>query len=197
MKKHIILIFLITVLVPIQAYAEWKEFDSSAGDEFKFKFGNVLVTIKPGNHSLSQFKEDNLTMVIHDEHTQPINYDFVSSYASGKVYVISGFLFLEYGVGRGTSVRTEYIKAFSFSFEKSDFVEHCSIQKSYYFENPEPNTITPYKAEYEVKIIDEKQDLRLVFKTKDTGFELPYRKEIILSKIVHKPIQRAKPAATK
>lgn len=167
--------------------SQWKSFDASAGDEFTFSFAKYTSTIQPGAHLTSPFREDNLTMTIKKNSDTVIRQDFVSSYGSGSILLKSGYLFLEYGIGRGSGVRVEHIKAYTllseYQFIKS-LVEVFDIQKSYRFPNPKP-VASAYKVQYEVRVVEEKENLRVIFRGAEKGFGIPQRKEIILKKMVN------------
>lgn len=193
LKETIITFLCLTLLASISYGAErtksseWKSFDASTGDTFNFSFGKYIVTIQPGAHLTSPFREDNLTMTIKKNNDTIIRQDFVSSYGRGSVLLKSDYLFMEYGVGRGTGVREEHIKAYTLLAEYEfikNLIELFDIQKSYMFPDSKP-VAYPYKVKYEVRVIEEKKNLRVIFSGAEKGFGIPQRKEIILNKMVN------------
>jgi hypothetical protein len=166
---------------------EWKAFDASAGGEFDFSFGKYNISIKPGEHATSPFREDNLTMIIKKGNDTIIKHDFVSSYGRGKILIKSGYIFLEYGVGRGTGVREEHIKAFTllaqYEYIKEP-VEVFDVQKSYRFPNPKPVAYPAY-VEYKVRFVEDKDNLKVILYGGEKEFGIPEKKEILLEKLVN------------
>jgi len=165
--------------------SEWKSFDSSAGDEFTFSFGQYIVTIKPRDINLpAPDREDNLTMIIKKGKETIVKHDFISSYGSGKILIKSGYIFLEYGIGRGTGVREEHIKAYTlmakYEFIKEP-VEVFEVQKSYMFP-PLKRMAGLYPVEYKVRLVEDKDNLKVFFYGAEQGFGIPESKVIILKK---------------
>ena len=194
-SKHIIIVFLAFVLVAsIPASAQntsnqkWKAFDCSAGDVFNFSFGQYVVTIRPSDINLpAPDREDKLTMIIRKGNGTIVKKDFISSYGSGKIIIKSGYIFLEYGIGRGTGVREEYIKAYTLLAEYEyikEPVEVFEIQKLYRLPPHEP-IASLYPIEYKVRFIEQKDNLKVVFYGAEKGYGLPESKEIILKKLVN------------
>jgi hypothetical protein len=164
--------------------SQWKSFDGTAAAESTFSFPQLVITIKPYSHSASPFKEDNLTMVIKKQDGTVIEHEFVSSYGSCSIFVKSGYLFLEYGIGRGPGVREEHIKAYTLGAQYEyikELVEVFDVQKSYRFPNPEPVAYPAY-VEYKVRVVEDKDDLKVILYDAQKGFGVPERKEIILKK---------------
>lgn len=172
---------------PSVSSSGWQSFDCSAGKEYTFSFDKYVVTIKPRDINLpAPDREDKLTLVIKNEGKNLIRQDFVSSYGRGMITIKSGYIFLEYGLGRGTSVREEYIKAYSlladYEFIK-ELVEVFEIQKSHLLPPHKPSA-SPDKVSYKVKIDEDTDKLNVIFYGAEKGYGLPERKEIILNRLI-------------
>ena len=168
--------------------SKWKSFDCSAGEEFNLPFDQYIVTIKPRGINLpAPEREDNLTMIVSKGKETIVKHDFISSYGSGKILITSGYLFLEYGIGRGTGVREEHIKAYTlladYEYLKEP-VEVFDIQESYRLPPHRPMA-GPYYVAYKVRFIEDKENLKVVFYGAEKSYGIPERKEIIFKKMVN------------
>ena len=162
---------------------KWKSFECSAGDGFHLSFGQYVVTVKPQDINLpAPDREDKLTMIIKKGNDTILKHDFISSYGSGRILIKSGYIFLEYGIGRGTGVREEHIKCYTlladYEYIKEP-VEIFEVQKSYRLPPHKP-IVGFYYVEYKVSLIEDKQNLKVVFYGAEKGYGIPERKEIIL-----------------
>jgi hypothetical protein len=193
--KVIIIVCLGLVLFSATSYSvqptedtKWKSFDCSAGDEFNLSFGQYIATIKSRDiHLPAPDREDKLTMIIRKGNETILKHDFISSYGRGQILIKSGYIFLEYGIGRGTGVREEHVKAYSLLAEYEyieEPVEIFEVQKSYRLPPHKP-IASPYYVEYKVRFIEDKENLKVVFYGAEKGYGIPERKEIILKKMVN------------
>ena len=137
--------------------SQWKSFDCSAGDEFNLSFDQYVATIKPRNINLpAPDREDKLTMIIRKGNEAILKHDFISSY--GRILIKSGYIFLEYGIGRGTGVRREFIKAYTLLADYEyikESVEVFEVQKSYMLPPQQP-IAGPYEVKYDVRLVEDK-----------------------------------------
>jgi hypothetical protein len=184
---------LVAFLIVYPAYGEqasnkdgWGQFDASAGDESTFSFGPYGVTIKPRDINLpAPDREDKLTMIVKRNGHIIATHDFISSYGSGMILIKSGYIFLEYGLGRGTSVREEHIKAYTLlpqDDQTKEIVEVFDIQKSYRLPNPKP-VASPAYVQYKVRFVEAKDFIKMIFYNPDKGFGLPESKEARLNRL--------------
>ena len=188
---------MLAVLTPVSYGAkhrerlQWKSFDASCGCDFEFSFPELTVSIRQQTPSSStSFREDNLCMIVRRRDGRVMKQDFISSYGEGRLLLKGGYLFLEYGIGRGTGVREEHIKAYApFADDATvdPLVEVFDFQKSYRVFSP--SYAGTNLIEYKVKVIEDKESVRVILHGVKKGFGLPERKEILLKKLVNQGFQ--------
>jgi hypothetical protein len=126
-------------------------------------------------------------MIVRKGNETILKHDFISSYGSGEILIKCGYIFLEYGVGRGTGVRREYIKAYTlladYEYIKEP-VEIFTVQKSYRLPPHQP-IADDYYVTYNVEFIEDKYNLKIVFYGAEKSYGIPDRKEVVLKKMVN------------
>jgi hypothetical protein len=134
---------------PILAFAgvQWHKFGSSGCDANNFTIGGVLVTVQTRQVQEAAFRDDYLVMTVRVPGQKPSEYWFESAYGFGEVAIHRDLLLLKYGVGRGTFVRVDHVRA----LRLHDLDELVDVQSSYYVLT-DPHNAAPDLFHYRLKI---------------------------------------------
>lgn len=143
MKTSVILTLLL--LCPFLALADvnWHPYE----EHTKIKIGRVEITIETRESSETGFQGDDLILTVRGPGQPESHYWFTSSYGFGSVAIQGKILLLKYGVGRGTAVRVDHVKALRLD---RGLIELADVQTSYRFE-PAPKDLDSKIVEYGLK----------------------------------------------
>lgn len=122
---------LLLLLWPALAFADvqWQKFFvGGEGDRQSLKMGHLALTFRTREVRNADFKEDHLVMTVQIADQKPDEYWFESSYGQGEVAIDGDLLLLKYGIGRGTFVRVEHVRA----LRLRNLEELVDVQSSYY-----------------------------------------------------------------
>jgi hypothetical protein len=131
------------------ADVQWHKFAiGGEGDKQSLTIGQVSLTIQTRDVRNADFKENYLVMTVHVPGQQTSEYWFTSSYGYGEVAVHGNLLLLKYGVGRGTFVRVDHVRALRLHDGLEELVD---VQSSYYVLT-DPKNDHPALVEYRLRI---------------------------------------------
>lgn len=131
------------------AEVPWHKFSvGGEGDRQSLKIGNVSLTIRTRDVRNPDFKEDYLVIAVSVSGKNPREYWFKSAYGYGEVAIHGDILLLKYGVGRGTFVRVDHVRALRLQDGLEELVD---VQSSYYVP-ADPKKADPDLVEYRLKI---------------------------------------------
>ena len=137
-------------LSPILAFAgvQWHKFGASGSDANTFTIGRVSVSVQTRQVQEAAFRDDYLVMTVRIPGQKPSEYWFESAYGYGEVAIHGDLLLLKYGIGRGTSVRVDHVRALRLHDGLEELVD---VQSSYYILT-DPHNAAPDLLEYRLKV---------------------------------------------
>jgi hypothetical protein len=130
------------------ADVQWHKFGVSDNETVAIHIGRISVTVQTREVQGAAFREDHLVMTVRVPGQKPSEYWFSSAYGYGEVALHGDLLLLKYGVGRGTFVRVDHVKALQL---KDSLEELVDVQSSYYVLT-DPKKADPDLLEYRLNI---------------------------------------------
>lgn len=128
------------------AQLEWHNFDAVDGAPWKKNIDGATVGVSQREVDGAAFKEDNLILSIYRQGSAKRSIWFASSYGTGSIAIKGSWVFLRYGVGRGTFAREEHVRILRVSSE-NNLEEMADVKISSYVENPASVSGDPILAE--------------------------------------------------
>jgi hypothetical protein len=140
----------------------WHNFGVDDNPPWKKNFDGSTVEIVQREVDGSAFKEDNLILSIYRQGAAKRSIWFASSYGTGAIAMKGHWIFLRYGIGRGTFAREEHIKIYR--VDSDDYLEEMAdVKISSYVENPDSVSGDPILAEYKIKVSEEGMAMTITF----------------------------------
>ena len=158
MRVSTLLAFLFLSSMLTLADVRWHKFGVSERDTNTITIGRASVSITTREVQETAFREDYLVMTVRVPGQEAREHWFTSSYGLGEVAIQGDLLLLKYGVGRGTSVRVEHVRA----LRLRSLEELVDVQSSYYVLINARN-VAPHLFEYRLKIQTEGNYTTLFF----------------------------------
>lgn len=141
--RSLLLTLLLLCPLPAVADVKWHSFEENT----KIAIGRMTITIETRESPETGFQGDDLILTVRGPGQPESHYWFTSSYGFGSVAIQGKILLLKYGVGRGTAVRVDHVKALRLD---RGLIELADVQTSYRFE-PGPKDFDSKIVEYGLK----------------------------------------------
>jgi len=147
-RMRAVLLLMLFAFGPAVALAgvRWHEFGRSSSDKEKITVGRISLTFERQKDSRSSFPSDDLVVTVHSQGRESSEHWFTSAYGFGSVAIYRNMLLLKCGVGRGTYVREDHVKALRLDHNLDELAD---VQSSYYVLT-NPHNAAPTLIEYSV-----------------------------------------------
>jgi hypothetical protein len=173
MKTGILLAILMLYSPCLKAEMAWHDFDATAHVPWKIDLNGSMIEVVHRDVEDAAFKEDHLQLSFNRNGSPKCDIWFTSSYGAGSIALEGRFLFLRYGIGRGTFAREDHVRIYLVT-KANPLEEMADVKVSSYVDIPGLKSSDPTLVQYQIQITEDKTSATITFNPPSvSGISLP------------------------